>query len=156
MHFANLMCDDHVLFTCLYVGSIQNASQEFVRFFSTLPSALKPTNDNLQELGLRIQTAFISVTIRTWTHVYVHFIAQGPPPKTKTCPPESPSIYIVRTKYVHNHTQICVYTILIPVPCIFYYYVLRPTSAQLIDKLSHSSYVLHIHVTMHRNRFIFK
>jgi hypothetical protein len=31
--------------------------------------------------------------------------------------------------------------ILTHVPCIFYYFVLWPTNVQLIDKLSHSSYM---------------
>jgi len=38
----------------------------------------------------------------------------------------------VRTKL---HTRI----ILIPAPCMFYYFVLWPTNAQFIDKLPHSS-----------------
>jgi hypothetical protein len=76
MHFAHLICDDHVLFTCLYVGSsMQNASQQFVHFFSTFPSASKPTNNNLQQSGLDIQTTFISVTIQTRTHAHVNFFS---------------------------------------------------------------------------------
>ena len=66
VHFAHLMREDHVLCTCLCAGSsIQNASQQFVPFFSTLPSASKSTYKTLQDLGLDIQTAFISVTIHT-------------------------------------------------------------------------------------------
>ena len=74
MHSAHLMSDDHVLFTCLCAGSsIQNAIQKFVVFFSTVSSASRPTNNTVRELGLDIQTAFILVTIQTWTHVHVNF-----------------------------------------------------------------------------------
>jgi hypothetical protein len=99
VHSAHLMFDDHVLCTCLCAGSgIQNASQQFVPFFSTLRSASKPTNNTLQELDLGTQTAFISVTIQTWTHVHANFFfAQGPPPKILTFPPE--------TLYIRGGTQ---------------------------------------------------
>jgi len=56
----------------------------------------------------------------------------------------------ITRKYVYMNTQLQFTRILIPVPCIFYYFVLWPTNAQLFHKLSHSYMFRHYRVTLRK------
>ena len=48
---------------------------------------------------------------------------------------------LIRPSFNKLNNGTFVFFILIPVPCIFYYFVQWPTNGQSIDKLSHSSYM---------------
>jgi hypothetical protein len=81
-----LLCEDDVLFVLswssrfFYVGSsIQNANELFVScihiYSLKIHCSPNPTSKNLTELGPKIQTSCISVSIQNWTHVHMNFFS---------------------------------------------------------------------------------